>query len=831
MLEQVECQRTRRNEEYPDPDWPVRQAVADFISLAQPALARPLHSDCRIHRVTFRRKTVYLSPAQAKNRLYYHVPEMIRFAAAPSAFLSWLLLALIPGRAQVNVLTGNYNLARTNANLNETLLNTSNVNATQFGKLFSLSVNGFINAQPLYVANVSIPGKGTHNVVYVATLHNDVYAFDADAAGASLWHVNLGPSVPAAGYSVDDLVEIGILSTPVIDASTSTIYLVANTKENGNAIFRLHALDLATGDEKFGAPAVISATVPGKAWWDGQNGQVQLVPSHHLQRAGLVLLNNTVYIGFGAHGDIVPYHGWFLGYNAANVQEQVIAFSSTPNGGAGGIWHAGRAPAVDANGNIYLTTGNGSWDTGDWGETFLKLDTSNGLNVADWFTPDHWAHLNDLDNDLGSCGPVLTASGMVIGGGKEGVLYMLDRNNMGHLQSGNGQIVQSFQAIGFGIFNMAYWEKSDGPIVYLRPANGSVKAFRMVNGRFQTAPSSQASFVAGLPFDGMALSANGSFSYSSILWVTMTTTGVHDGPGVLHAFAATDLSRELWNSGMNPADSLGTLAKYVAPTVANGKVYVPTFSNQVLVYGLRFQKAIVGAVVNAASGLTGPVAPGEMVVVYGSGLGPSALAGPVLTNSGRLSNNVAGTQILFNGIAAPLIYVRADQLAAIVPNAVANLSKTSTQPQVNVQAVFNGQRGAGTFLGVVDTKPGLFTLDDSGRGPGAILNQDASVNSAANPAARGSIVVLYGTGQGLTNPDLPEDELASSPYPEPVNPVTVTIGGQTAKILYAGAAPGLAGLMQINAQVPPGVKPGNDVPVVVKIGNNTSQAGVTLAVQ
>jgi uncharacterized protein (TIGR03437 family) len=748
-------------------------------------------------------------------------------ASAPRAFLSWLLLALIPACAQVNVLTDNYNLARTNANLNETLLNTSNVNVSQFGKLFSLSVDGFINAQPLYVANLAIPGKGTHNVVYVATQHNDVYAFDADAAGGSLWHVNLGPSVPGSDYNVADLNEIGILSTPVIDASTSTIYLVANTKENGNAIFRLHALDLTTGDEKFGAPATIGASFAGTIPWDSQNGQVQLVAAHHLQRAGLVLINNTVYIGFGSHNDNIPYFGWFLGYNAANVQQQVTAFLATPDGGGGSIWQAGRAPAVDDGGSIYVATGNGHWDgVANWAESLLKLDATNGLKVADWFTPDNWVNLDDLDQDLGSCGPVLTASGMVIGGGKEGVLYVLDRNNMGHMQAGNGQIVQSFQAIGFGIFNMAYWEKSDGPIVYLRGFNDAVKGFRMTNGKFATAPFTQSSFATSLPFDGMAISANGSEADSAILWLAATDNGDHNGNGILYAFSATDLSKELWSSNLNPyRDGLGELAKFTAPTVANGKVYLATFSNQLMVYGLLPQTFHLAGVANAAGGQSDAIAPGEMVTLYGSGLGPSTLAGPALDSSGKLSTSVANTRVFINGVAAPLIYARFDQTAVIVPNAVAGHSSAS------VQVEYQGQKLPAVSIPVTDTKPGLFTLDETGRGPGAVLNQDYSLNAPWHPAEAGSIVVLYGTGQGLTNPDWPEDELASNPFPEPINPVTVTIGGEPAEILYAGAAPGFAGLMQINARLPSGVQASSYIPVVVTIGKNTSQPGVTLAVK
>jgi len=754
---------------------------------------------------------------------------MTRLAAVPSVALLLLFLALYPAfsvDAQVNVLTDNYDNARTNANLHETVLNKANVNPAQFGKLFSLPVNGFINAQPLYVHGVTIPGKGTHNVVYVVTHHNDVYAFDADSPGDSLWHVNLGPSV--TDFNISDLVELGVMGTPVIDPATNTLYAVAYTKESGSYFFHLHALDITTGDEKFGGPTEIKATLPGTSYYDAKNGQVSFDASQHLQRPGLLLLNNTVYVAFGSHGDVGVYHGWLLGYNAANIQQQVSAFISTPDSSGGSFWQGGRGPAADENGYIYLTTANGPADNiANFGESLVKLETSSGgLKLADWFSFDYWAQLNDVDADFGSCGPVLTAAGTVIGGGKEGVIVVADRNNLGHMQNGNVQLLERFQAIGFGILNMAYWERPASPVVYVRAYNDAVKAFRMVNGRFETTPFTKTTFVAGLPYDGFAVSVNGSADDSAILWVTATPDGDSNGPGVLHALAASDLSKELWNSEMNSVrDRLGDLAKFTAPTIANGKVYAPTFSNQLVVYGLPPQKAFVAAVVNAASGLGGSVAPGELVTVYGSGLGPSVLNGPVLTSSGTLSRTIANTQVLFNGVAAPLVYTRSDQVAAIVPNAVKGESSLSVQVQ------YQGQGTTPVPLNVSATMPGLFTLDESGRGQGAILNQNATINMVNNPAARGSIVVLYGTGQGASDPDWAEDVLATSPLPQPVNPVTVTIGGQKADILYAGAAPGMAGLMQINARVPAQIQPGNAVPVVVTIAGNKSQTGVTLAVK
>jgi uncharacterized protein (TIGR03437 family) len=326
------------------------------------------------------------------------------------------------------------------------------------------------------------------------------------------------------------------------------------------------------------------------------------------------------------------------------------------------------------------------------------------------------------------------------------------------------------------------------------------------------------------PYDGMALSVDGNAQFSAILWLTSTIDGVQNRAGTLHAFAATNLAQELWNSDLNAArDGLGNLAKYTSPTVANGKVYVPTFSHSLMVYGLLTQKQLIGEVVNSASGLGGAVAPGELVVVYGSGLGPSHLTVSSLDTTGRLSTTMAGTQVLFNNVAAPLIYVRADQIAAVVPNAVA------TQKNAGVQVRYQAQVTPPFSTPVAETVPGLFTLDQSGQGQGAILNQDGTINTRDNPASRGSIVSLFATGQGPSDPDWAEDEIASYPLPKPLNPVTVAIGGQRCDLLYAGAAPGMAAVIQINARVPAGITPGNAVPVVVTIGSAHSQSGVTLA--
>src|SRR5579864_2758212 len=325
-------------------------------------------------------------------------------------------------------------------------------------------------------------------------------------------------------------------------------------------------------------PTVIAATVPGTSGFDSKNGQVTFTPSDQLQRPGLTLVNNAVYIGFGSHNDTGIWHGWLLGYNAGNIQQQVSALNTSPDGWGASIWQGGHAPAVDADGNIYFTTGNGTFDGGkrNWGESVVKLSTASGTpSAVDWFTPADWSHLNDLDNDFGSCGPMLTSAGWVIAGGKEGVVYLMDHRKLGHTQSDDGQVLQHFQAVGYGIFNAAYWDRRGGPILYLRANGDALKAFQIGPDYFQTTPVSQAGFTAGLPFDGMAVSANGSAGYSGIMWLTSTLDGQQNGAGTLHAFNALDLSKELWNSDMDSArDSLGTLGKYAAPTVANGKVYL-----------------------------------------------------------------------------------------------------------------------------------------------------------------------------------------------------------------------------------------------------------------
>jgi hypothetical protein len=503
------------------------------------------------------------------------------------------MLLLFPAAlcGQVNVLTANYDNNRTNANLNETVLTTGNVGPGTFGKIGAFPVDGLIFAQPLYAAGVDIPGKGAKNVLFVATMHNSVFAFDADAPASTtpLWQVNFGPSVPPSVFNCWDFdTEMGILSTPAIDPSRSAIYVVSDTFENGVPVFRLHALDFSGGHEKLGGPVEIKAAVNG--YGDGnQNGVVILDPVQHIQRPGLLLLNNRVYVAFGSHCDQYPFHGWIVSYDAANVQQPSIVFNTTPDSGSGSIWQSGRGIAAGPDGNIYVASGNGYYD-GDtnFGESFMKLNAN--LTLLDWFAPADWQELSDVDYDLGSLGPVLVPdTDLLIGGDKFGNVYVLNRLNLGHLGLPGAVFPQIFRAVDKnGIFNIALWNHETGPIAYVVENGNWTAAFRLVGGQLETTPFSKTEVTSDYPFQGMAISANGSVPGTGILWMTtgdhFYTPGI---PGTLHAFDALDLTRELWNSDMNPRrDPPGVFAKFVAPTVVNGRVYVPTFSNQVVVYGL-----------------------------------------------------------------------------------------------------------------------------------------------------------------------------------------------------------------------------------------------------
>lgn len=504
------------------------------------------------------------------------------------------------------ITTGQYNNGRTSSNTNETILNTSNVNSSQFGKLFSWAVDDQVFAQPLYVPGVTIGGKTT-NVVYVATMNNSVYAFDAEnPGGGSLWHVNLGTNVTRSNVPTNAACpygntsnELGILSTPVIDPSSGTMYVMATTPASGGYTFYLHALDITTGRDKQ-TPVQVQPSVPGTGYYN-QNGTITLTPTTtESQRTALLLANGSVYAGFASCGnDADPWHGWVLGYSANNLQTQTAVFNSTPNGGQGGIWQSGRGLVSDSSGDIYLTTGNATGLTvttgsasadatkGNYPMRFVQL-TSAGQFLAS-YPPPKYATLNQYDLDFSSSGPLqIPGTNLLIAGGKDGVVYVFNPSNLATPQ-------QSFQGTGTGtcpdnaenacdqVHDLAFWNSR----LYIWGAQDVLRAynFNTSTSQFSTTPSSQGSIATPYSPAALAVSANGTTAGTGIVWAITPANG--STPAMLHAFNASNVATELWNSNMNSGrDGLPSYPRFTEPTVANGRVYVATHSNQIAVYGL-----------------------------------------------------------------------------------------------------------------------------------------------------------------------------------------------------------------------------------------------------
>jgi hypothetical protein len=490
---------------------------------------------------------------------------------------------------------------RTGQNTQETILTTANVNSSSFGKIGFFQADGKVDAEPLYVPGESI-GGATHNVLYVETEHDSVYAFDADN-GAVLWHVSAAPSRET---STDDrscgqvTPEIGITSTPVIDPKAGahgTIYLVAATKDgSGNYHQRLHALDLTTGAEQPGSPVDIRAVYPSMGP-QSSNGQVVFDPKQYNERAGLLLLNGAVYIAYSSHCDHDPYTGWVMGYNE-NSLAQTTVLNMTPNGSEGSIWQSGAGLAADANGNIYFLDANGTFDTnlngsgmpanGDYGNAFVKLSTSGGkLSVADYFTMSNTVAESNADQDLGSGGAlvlpdVTDSSGktrhLAVGAGKDQNIYVVDRDNMGKFNSGSNNIYQELpNALNGAEFGMpAYWNGT----VYYGAVGDVVRAYPITQAMLATNPSSQTSHSFPYPGATPSISSNG--TSNGILWVEDNSS-----TAVLYAYDATNLAHELYDSNQaaNGRDQYGAGNKYITPMIANGKVYVGT-QNGVAVFGL-----------------------------------------------------------------------------------------------------------------------------------------------------------------------------------------------------------------------------------------------------
>jgi hypothetical protein len=496
---------------------------------------------------------------------------------------------------------------RTGANLRETVLTTANVRPDHFGLVASREVDGQIYTQPLYLSGVVDATHTTRNLVFTATMHNTVYAFDADdpAVAAPVWSVSLGPSVPSTlnDNCQDIQPEVGVLGTPVIDVATGTLYVVAKTLDPDGVHFRLHALDVGTGAEKFGGPVNIEASLPGTGnGTDPADPTLRFTPLIQLQRTALTLVGGHVFIGFGGWCDRDVFHGWVLAYDATTLQ-RTAAYSSTRNGFAGGIWQSGSGFAADPSGDLYITTGDGAFHADmsppDLGDSVVRLHLGDGtLEAVDWFTPHNQADLEVRDFDLGCTGALLIpGTNFVLTGSKQGMFYLLDRNAMGRFDPNDAQIVQSFAATGSLEYNHihgapVYWNGPAGETVYVWPEADVLRVYRFASGRVDPMPVYVGTEPApdATPGGFMALSANGNAAGSGILWSAMQLAVDPNPalrPGVVRALDATDPSHELWNSEMNAArDRLGNFAKFAPPIVANGRLYVPTFSNRLQVYGL-----------------------------------------------------------------------------------------------------------------------------------------------------------------------------------------------------------------------------------------------------
>jgi len=507
--------------------------------------------------------------------------------------------AVVP--SATDVLTYHNDIARTGQNLNETVLTPSNVTSAKFGKLGFYSVDGLVDAQPLYASSVAVPSNGTHNLLITATEHDSVYALDADT-GATIWDTSMLKS----GETTSDnrgcsqvTPEIGVTSTPVIDRTSGTngaVYVVAMSKDgSGNYHQRLHALDLALGTELFSGPAEIQATYPGTG--DNSNSNnVIFDPGQYEERAGLLLMNGVVYTGWASHCDIRPYTGWIIAYNKSTLA-QTSVLNITPNGNEGAIWMSGAGLAADTSSNIYFLDANGDFDTtlnssgfpanGDYGNAFMKVSTSSGLAVADYFEMDNQSSENGSDTDLGSGGAMVLPDlsdgaghtmHLAVGAGKDSNLYVVNRDSMGKFNaSNNNSIYQELAgALPGGVWAMpAYFNNT----IYYGSVGSSIQAFTITNAKLSTSATAHTANSFGYPGATPSVSANG--ATSGIVWAVENSS-----PAVLHAFDASTLN-ELYNSNQAASgrDHFGNGNKFMVPTIVNGKVFVGT-PNGVAVFGL-----------------------------------------------------------------------------------------------------------------------------------------------------------------------------------------------------------------------------------------------------
>ena len=706
----------------------------------------------------------------------------LRFAMT----LPVLLFLTAGAQAQTNVVTQHNDISRTGQNVNETILTPANVNSNTFGKLFSYSIDGQAYAQPLYVAGVTM-GAGTaqagtrHNVVFVATEHDSVYAFDADSNGgpnaSPLWKITLldtahgassgATTVPNSDVGTDDInPEIGITSTPVIDTATNTLYVVGKTKENGNYFQRLHALNITTGAERPGSPVTLAAQVNGNG--NGSSGGVLYWDAKlENNRAGLLLLNGIVYIAFAAHGDQGPYHGWILAYNAATLQ-QTSVFCPTANGVASGIWMSGAGLAADTinSGRLFVATGNGAFDptatippynnSMSYGDDLIRLETGSGvMRVSDQFTAFDQGYLNSIDLDLGSGGvlvlPDQSSGGhthLMVQASKEGRIYLVDRDNLGGYNSNGDNIVQEIQGQIGGLFGSpAYWNGH----LYFWGKNDNLKSFSFSSGIIGgwTAASAE---NGGYPGPTPSVSSNG--NSNGIVWDVVTSAYTSGGSAVLLAHNANNVSSTLYSSSQNfSRDNPGGATKFVVPTITNGKVYVGT-ANFLSVYGLLAATPQTAAPVINPGGesFTGSVSvaitdstPGASIFYTTNGTAPTTSStkytGPI---------NVTASETI-NAIASASGF-----MPSTVTSETYNLQTQALASAINFGGGFGSAQSAMTFNGSAALSNGLLQLTNGGSSEAGSAWFNAPVNitqftndfafQLVNPNADGFTFTIQNSG-------------------------------------------------------------------------------------
>jgi outer membrane protein assembly factor BamB len=727
--------------------------------------------------------------------------------------------------AQVSVLTNKNDNTREGLNASETLLSAANVNSNQFGKLFTFNVDGYVSAQPLYMYGLTINGA-THNVVFVATEHNSVYAIDADA-GTLLWSTSLGASVPSSveGCSgVTGLAEMGILGTPVIDSTTNTMYVSSKTYVAPNAYHSLHALDVTTGLEKFGGPVPIADATATPAF----------SPLQQIQRPGLLESNGTIYIAFGSNGCDFNARGWLFAFNASTLQQTGVMIMQPDNSYGSSIWQGGVGPAADAAGNVFLSTANGefNYSANDLGDSVLKLSLgTGGFTVADYFTPFDQAFMAANDEDLGSAGPILlpTQTGsstpdLLVASGKDEDLYLINRDNMGGYNStSNSQIVQYVPTALLGEFFGAplYWNN----FVYFLAHQDYLRAYSLsINSSGNSVLSTTPVAQTGGKLTNFALpsiSANG--NTNGIVWLVRNVSNVPK----LSAYDATALFL-LYDSGQaaNGRDTLGTVGHFATPTIANGKVYAGT-QTQLVTYGLFPDLGVTGG--NAQTGAAGTTLPVTLNVTANNPYTGVGIPGVTVTFSDGGKGGVFGSPTSItdsNGLATTTYTLpKTPQTVTITGTspgyATATFTETSVVGAVASITLVSGSKQTGT----VGTTLPL---------PIVVKAKDAFANLVPNAS------ISFSDGVGGTfapNPGITgTNGQASVIYtlPTVAKTLTVTASNGTVKLNITenavAGAPALVNIIQGNNQ---SAHPNNKLPktlivsVTDQYGNGLSGLTVT----